>query len=72
MKEYPCKGCEDRYLGCHDQCAKYQDAKNQNIEERRGITRKRFEVGAIGTDYTGHNQRMHGKYHGGVLKSPKR
>ena len=72
MQEYPCKDCKDRYLGCHDQCARYQAAKNQNLEERQGITRKRFEIGIAGFDYTGHDRRMHGKYHGKVLKSPKR
>lgn len=72
MREYPCKDCKDRYLGCHDRCARYQAAKNQNMEERQGITRKRFETGAAGFDYTGHDRRMRGKYHGKVLKSPKR
>jgi hypothetical protein len=28
----PCKGCEDREIGCHDRCEKYQEYRQQNIE----------------------------------------
>ena len=25
-----CKGCQDRYVGCHSKCDKYIDYKNKN------------------------------------------
>lgn len=30
----PCKDCENRYVGCHDRCKKYQEYKKQSDEER--------------------------------------
>jgi predicted methyltransferase len=27
-KEYSCKDCKDRSLGCHDKCEKYKSFKN--------------------------------------------
>ena len=26
----PCKGCEERYLGCHDRCPKYAEFKKRH------------------------------------------
>lgn len=35
--KYPCKGCEERSVGCHSSCQKYLDARTAhrklNIEE---------------------------------------
>ena len=33
MTERPCKGCSDRYLGCHDHCRKYLDDKERRLKE---------------------------------------
>lgn len=35
MINYPCQGCEDRKVGCHDMCAKYKSVCAQNMEIRR-------------------------------------
>ena len=72
MREYPCKDCKDRYIGCHGQCEKYKSARKENEEEKKGTIRRRTEVAYTGADNAGHRKRMSGKYHGGVLKSPKR
>lgn len=37
----PCKGCEDRWVGCHSLCQRYQtfkhniDKKNKEIREKK-------------------------------------
>ena len=36
---YPCKGCTDRYVGCHSECGKYIEVKKRNIE--RMVTQNR-------------------------------
>lgn len=36
MYNYPCKGCQDRYIGCHSDCEKYISAR----VEHTGITEK--------------------------------
>ena len=37
----PCKGCDERYAGCHSKCQKYLDFRNAlndyNKEERKKI-----------------------------------
>ena len=43
MEKSPCKGCDERYLGCHSKCAKYKEfraAKDKEIEEN--LKRARF------------------------------
>ena len=35
----PCKGCEDRKLGCHGFCKRYKAFR----DEREEISRKRYE-----------------------------
>ena len=41
----PCRGCEDRYLGCHDKCEKYQEDKRLSEEaSRRVAEKKKFEA----------------------------
>lgn len=32
--KYPCLGCEDRVLGCHDRCEKYAQVKKEIQEEK--------------------------------------
>ncbi len=37
-KTAPCFNCQERYLGCHDRCSKYQEFRlnrNQLLEEQR-------------------------------------
>lgn len=34
MFKYPCKGCEERKIGCHDKCKAFLEAKAKNEEER--------------------------------------
>ena len=29
----PCKGCEDRFVGCHSQCEKYREFRNKCDEQ---------------------------------------
>ena len=29
----PCKGCEDRVVGCHSRCDKYKEWKAQDLEK---------------------------------------
>lgn len=35
MKNYTCKNCTERYLGCHDKCEEYQKIKKENVETKR-------------------------------------
>ena len=41
MAIYPCKGCEDRVVGCHGTCERYLKAcaENERIKEAE-LTRK--------------------------------
>lgn len=41
MKTPPCKGCEDRYVGCHAKCPDYKDFKNYTNEVRQRRKEKR-------------------------------
>lgn len=34
MYKSPCKKCQDRFLGCHDKCTKYQDY-NKTLQHER-------------------------------------
>lgn len=31
----PCKDCEERFLGCHSQCEKYQEFNRRLIQARK-------------------------------------
>ena len=31
----PCKDCENRFVGCHSQCEKYQEYNKQQIRVRQ-------------------------------------
>ncbi len=44
----PCKGCKDRYLGCHDRCPKYLTFKDKVNE----IKKKRCEYYSSLTPYS--------------------
>lgn len=34
MQKHKCKGCPDRYPGCHDHCKTFQDIKAANDAEK--------------------------------------
>ena len=38
-----CLNCQDRYLGCHDHCEKYQDASEQWRTLKQQIKSERFD-----------------------------
>lgn len=45
----PCKGCADRYAGCHSNCLKYigwkqdHEAKLQNLREQKQLDKLLFD-----------------------------
>ena len=43
--EFPpvCKGCKERRVGCHSECRKYLDAKEE-YEKRRGKERQSWAI----------------------------
>lgn len=45
-----CKDCTDRYLGCHDQCEKFQDAKHKVQEEKEKLLNA-MKKDAVYADY---------------------
>lgn len=40
MVTAPCKGCQDRHLGCHGTCEKYQEYKKIHEEEAAADRRR--------------------------------
>lgn len=56
----PCKGCEDRYIGCHSSCFKYDDWKKQREETNQ---RRR--------DYYDSNRFVKEVQYGGIKKCKK-
>lgn len=38
-----CKGCENRYVGCHDEC-EYYKAYKQYLEDKKAQERKRRQT----------------------------
>lgn len=56
----PCKGCPDRYPGCHDHCDKYQEwkAKYQEGKERSQKDRYTLYDPASPSWQRSHNQRL--------------
>lgn len=45
--KFPCKGCTDRTLGCHDRCDRYLDAKRVADSRKAAEYEKRIaECGA--------------------------
>ena len=39
----PCTGCEDRELGCHSKCVRYNEWKNKLCEEREKRRKREYE-----------------------------
>ena len=37
MHDAPCNGCEQRYVGCHAECAVYADWKIDDLAKRKYI-----------------------------------
>jgi predicted ATP-binding protein involved in virulence len=35
--DIPCHGCENRYAGCHSECAKYSEWSKEHIRKQREI-----------------------------------
>ncbi|QHI73803.1 hypothetical protein [Aminipila terrae] len=42
MINSPCKGCTDRYVGCHGKCAEYISFATANTERRELIKKQVF------------------------------
>lgn len=44
MVKAPCKGCQERYLGCHANCEKYKEFKAETDAERdaRAVRQERY------------------------------
>ena len=40
MVKAPCKGCQDRYLGCHADCPKYKEFKAESDAVRDARTQR--------------------------------
>ena len=40
---YPCKGCEKRFLGCHDSCIEYNKVKVENEKKKAYIEKIKKE-----------------------------
>ena len=40
----PCKGCEDRYVGCHSTCGKYLEYRNVITKEKELVNSKKSVV----------------------------
>jgi hypothetical protein len=47
MDKAPCKGCEERYVGCHSKCRKYIDYKT-NLDMINKSKRMASEVAYVG------------------------
>lgn len=47
MEKAPCKGCEDRYVGCHSKCRKYIDYKT-NLDMINKSKRMANEIVYVG------------------------
>ena len=45
MAKPPCKGCDDRYVGCHENCKVYRAfLKAHNKEKERERFKKRYHL----------------------------
>lgn len=51
MRLSPCKGCEDRFVGCHDTCEKYQEWRHEKDAENRKIRVAKYEALAPGDHF---------------------
>lgn len=45
---FPCKGCEKRHEGCHNECAGYLEIKAQSDAARQKETERKNEERVIG------------------------
>lgn len=45
LKQCPCKGCAERYAGCHPTCGKYKSWRELHITEARTVIKKKTEAG---------------------------
>lgn len=56
-----CKGCTDRYVGCHDRCESYKSAKAEYEKKKDEVYKKKGRDAAM-QDFQIHSQeRRHGK-----------
>lgn len=37
MVKYPCKDCNDRHVGCHSECDKYNEKKEENDKRKKAM-----------------------------------
>ena len=42
-----CKDCTDRFLGCHDKCDKYKQAKEQWLEHTAKVRTEKQKLNAV-------------------------
>lgn len=56
----PCKGCQDRALGCHGCCERYRAFTARNSEVREAKAREQilngYEIGVMGRMLKGRHQ----------------
>lgn len=58
--KHKCKGCDRRYLGCHDHCEDYINARAEFLEEKRRGMRNiagEFELDRYTSDQVTRNLR---------------
>ena len=50
-KEPPCKGCEERYLGCHGKCEGYQNWLEGHRGRQKALAEKKRTENVIADTY---------------------
>ena len=63
--KFSCKGCDERYVGCHSTCEKYIQEKiahNAAKEAERAQYSKSYRANTNGTYYSGKNPRKIGHH----------
>lgn len=65
---YPCKGCEERYPGCHDHCEAYLKVKHMRdeavAEERKYADARNHVVELVNKNKDHDNKRLKsGRHH---------
>lgn len=43
----PCRGCDDRYEGCHGKCERYIQWKAENNEYREGHLKEKYDAASV-------------------------
>lgn len=67
--KYPCKGCEEREVGCHSKCERFVAEKARADANGDIIRRKRADNAIMGDYIVDRSIRIHNKtYHGGASK----